>query len=438
MAPFDRQSVRRMIQFSLSCKFNYRLTCMDAMLGAGFFGMAVFLASIPAYIRSKTDDRSPFWHPVGKLAGQRLRRRVRLALSKRAYQFAWSLVLPTGLVGLLLSVLTWGTGDGQLAGSLRWDILGGYLLGAGLGFGGSYFLGLRKAIGEHLQAEAIQAAKAIARRGTLDDAELILGQAGSEPEIRKRLAAAIALRYLGTATGNAILEQLTHDACQEVRHAAKNSLENIQAVLSGQMRESVISLEQVALDYARLDSQLDIMVDATLKADLLIEYHRLKEIFDRVIYAQLPLRRSFPSVYCMDCRCRGEQLHFKDWAWVRCKRCKDVFGLKPGVVVVTGQIGGVEAWELHHGELKLSLWDREERKARGAELDRLEIVGLQDIAYDWAVSAVVEQLHTFVTYDAPRPYVVLTHYPLLSSNSYSLLRTIDPTLAAENHTPLND
>ncbi len=388
-----------------------------------------FLLSIPSYLKSRADDQSVFWRPNGKDAAQKLRKRAEIALSGKIVLFTWPLFLPSVLVLLLLTSLTWGTGTTRGLLGMRLDVVAGYLLGAGLAMGAAYALGLRHAIDSNLQAIATQACKAMARRGVLSDAEELLAQASQQPQARLRLGAAIALRYLGTTTGNEILQKLMHDPDEQVASKARNSLENIEAILSGQGRRSVIPLNQTMIDYNRMDSMLEATVDNTHRESLMADHYRLRNVFEETVFSQLPLRRSFPYLFCMDCHCRAEEVVYKDWAWVRCKRCKDVFGLKPGVVVVTGQVGGVDAWELRNGDLKLSLWNAEDRKARGAEIDVLEIVGGKDIDYDWAVSAVIEQLRAFLLHGEPKAHVKYLYNPTLSLNTMKLLRIVDKAVA---------
>lgn len=157
----------------------------------------------------------------------------------------------------------------------------------------------------------------------------------------------------------------------------------------------------------------------------MVQYHRLRETFDDTIYSQLPLRRAYHYLFCMDCLCRAEEVVFHDWSWVRCQRCKDVFARKPGVVHVIGEIGGVRGWELHQGILKMSLWEAEDLRARSAGIDALHIVGGQGLDDDWAISAVVGKLKDAGIGHAPASF---THRPPLSSNTLKLLRTLDDSI----------
>ncbi len=390
--------------------------------------MFVFWASIPTYLKSKSNDRSPYWRPTGKRSAQTLARRAAIALSPRGILFAWTPFLPSILVFLVATVITFGSGSGPYMTGFRWDILGGYLVGAVLAAGSAYVFGLGKAIRKDLQDVTNHAAKALARRGLLLDAERVLLAAADMPIRRVRLAAAIALRYVATEKGNATLNRLLQDGDRSVRDAAHSSLENIAGVLSGEYRLSVLPLEELCAEFEKVDSQLDIMIDTSHRAQLMLRYYRMSERFEEIIYSQLPLRRAYPHLFCMQCLCRTEEKVFKDWAWVRCIRCKDVFGLQPGVAVVTGQIGGVQDWELRNGNLEISLWDPEERKARGAEIDRLEVVGLQDFSYDWAVTAVIERLRAHALAGDCHVPIKLLHSPPLTENTLKLLRLVDPNM----------
>jgi hypothetical protein len=396
---------------------------MNALFGTALAGLATFLLSIPSYLRAKTDEHSPFWRPRGKSAAHKLARRVSIAMSRRGILLAWILFVPSLL--MLMALVALSIGSGSLSFPMRLGMIGSYLGGVVLGVGLGYLFGLGRSIRQGLLAVATQAGKAIARRGSTIDAERLLARAATRRQQHLRLAAAISLRYLGTSAGNATLEQLSQDPDPAVRNAAISSLHNIQAVLNGTERKSVIGLAEIAERFLQVEESLDFLVDGSNRSSILVEYHHLREIFEGVVYAQLPLRRVSPHLFCLDCLCRAEIQVFQDWSWVRCKRCLDVHGLKPNVVTVIGQIGGVSDWELHRDELRLSLWDVEDRKARGAEIDALEIVGQQEISYDWAVSAVVEQLRAYARDGECTVPIRFIHAPKIAPNTLNLLRLVD-------------
>ena len=156
------------------------------------------------------------------------------------------------------------------------------------------------------------------------------------------------------------------------------------------------------------------------------------EQMDEIVFSQLPLRRSFPAVYCKDCYSRGERMTYESWDWVRCRSCKEATGMYAGVQQIIGQIGGQDDWLLENGVLKVSLWDDVARKARAAQIDALEVLGGHDIQYDWAVGAVVQVLHNHSADASLRIPVRLSNAPALDANSLRLLQTLDAGMRNTN------
>ncbi len=153
---------------------------------------------------------------------------------------------------------------------------------------------------------------------------------------------------------------------------------------------------------------------------------------DEIVFSQLPLRRSFPAVYCLDCYSRGERMTYESWDWVRCTACKEATGMHAGVKHVIGQIGAQTDWQLENGVLRLSLWDDAARKARPAQIDSLELVGGHDLQYDWAVGAVVQVLHNRTADTNLRIPVHLSNTPALDANSLRLLETLNAGMRNTN------
>jgi hypothetical protein len=149
---------------------------------------------------------------------------------------------------------------------------------------------------------------------------------------------------------------------------------------------------------------------------------------DDIVFSQLPLRRAYPDVYCKNCFARGEHQQYEEWDWVRCRQCKEVHALHPGVRQVIGQVGGDADWDLQDGKLRINLWDESQRKAHAADLDVLQVLGGKAIHYDWAVSALVNALHNHDQAIGSRLAVQLVEAPALEANSLQLLKTLDQSL----------
>jgi hypothetical protein len=398
------------------------------------FGALVFLLSIPAYLRRKDTDRLNFWNPGGKTAATKLLKRVGWGLSRWRMLFSLSLFLPSLLVLTGLMVFSFKSGGSLGYDGLRLDMLGGYVLGVLSCFGLTYLLRLRKVFQTDQKQIAQQAANAIARKGSPQVAAQILDRAATTSDPQLRLAAAFSLRYVATTQAIATLGRLGQDSDQAVRKAAASSLENINAVLNGAGRQSILRLDDLCADFGRLSSRLELQVDEALRARLLIDYHHVKHQIDSMVFGQLPLLRADPDLFCENCYCRAEELHYLEWKWVRCKRCQDALALRTGVVEVIGQIGGVDAWDLQAGTLRLPLWDPEARQALGAEIDILEICGGRDFSYDWAIGAVLERLRAFSSTGEVHAKVRLVDQPTLDRNTLKLLRLVDPQLGSQHNT----
>ena len=80
------------------------------------------------------------------------------------------------------------------------------------------------------------------------------------------------------------------------------------------------------------------------------------------------------------------------------------------------------------GTLFLSLWDQENQSPMAAEIDALEVIGGQNIPYDLAVEAVLDNLGINSSSFESRISVILTEQPLLSSSSLEMLSNLDHAL----------
>ena len=265
----------------------------------------------------------------------------------------------------------------------------------------------------------------LVRRAKPADAGPILARWSEHKDPVVRMAAVAGLRELGTNSGIETLKRMGEDAEQRVALSAKDSLDDLLPVLRGKMMLSVRTMDIYVEEHKFLEKQQGSKSAAIGEspADKLLEITRQIE---EIVFSQLPLRRSFPDLFCEDCYSRAESLTYEEWEWVRCKVCHEVHGLKMGTVKIIGQIGGESNWMLDQGQLRVNLWDDLAHKARFGEVDILEIIGGKPINYDWAVNAVLEKIRNQNQGPANRISVKLSGNPALEVNTLHLLRSLDP------------
>jgi hypothetical protein len=312
-------------------------------------------------------------------------------------------------------------------------LLGGYFfaLGIGIGYGVAWAvafpLGMKMAHLEERQKVAVVAAKNLVRYGDLTVAEGTLLQLAGHRSPQMRLAAVYALKELGTKTSGEMLDQMADDPDPSVAAAARDSLIALKQVFQGHNLLSVRHLETYIEEHKFRSQQLR-NSNQVKRIDALQKLHEIEKSIEEIVFSQLPLRRSFPDLFCAKCLAKGEQLSYSDWQWVRCRHCHEVHDLKPGIRLAIGQIGGEKEWDLQGNVLRISLWNREKMLAKPADIDVLEIIGGKEMSYDWAVSAVVEKMYNLKEGFGSRIKVKLLQSPVLEANTLNLLKTLDPSL----------
>ena len=117
-------------------------------------------------------------------------------------------------------------------------------------------------------------------------------------------------------------------------------------------------------------------------------------------YAPAPLRKFLElnwklheaglEAYCIDHMKKGLKFKWGDVDFVRCPECNSIQPLRAPVQKVVGQIGGKGDWDLKDGVLTVQLWNDKDKKARFAEVDRIEVLPMDNV--DWPVAAVLEIL----------------------------------------------
>lgn len=282
--------------------------------------------------------------------------------------------------------------------------------------------------------------------------QLFLPLANSNSDISK-LVAIHGLRGTGTATAQKTLEMLSNDKSHHVAEEARlrntemgaaMRLENVLSVepLSIYVKEHTYWRKKVRSNKTITDYTSDPKPKPRAKGakpsrpsvndDPIAKLREISQSIDEIVYSQMGLRRSFPDVFCISCYARAESFNYIHWNWVSCKQCKDAHDLHPGVKKVIGQIGGDTDWSLKNGELIIGLWNEENHQARFAEADELEIIGGKSINYDWAISALVTQLHDRANGYGWKIAVRLLNDPVLEANTLQLLRNLDPSFQGPN------
>jgi hypothetical protein len=379
----------------------------------------MLFGSIRAMGRRKPTWMYGWFRPWGYRGEAGFLRRVKLALSPRNHFYALPLFAPLLMLGASWVAMSFITGGAPL------DFISGMMIGYAGATALAYPIDLSKSLAKYRQQIAIYAAQKLARRANPAITNEILVPLTQSPIPSLRIAAAMGLRELGTKDGGEALQLLTTDADASVANAANHAFGDLQAVYQGKGLLSVRTMETYVQEHAYLVRRLR---GKRAHKDSRKDLEKLDEItrqIDEIVFSQLPLRRSFPDVYCQNCYTRGEHQRYEEWDWVRCRQCREVHALRPGVRQVVGQIGGDAHWQLTDGVLHMSLWDDAQRKGRSADLDILEVVAGKPINYDWAVSVVVGKLHNQSPGVGSRIAVRLVGAPVLEANTLQLLKTLD-------------
>jgi hypothetical protein len=302
-----------------------------------------------------------------------------------------------------------------------------------LGFGPAFavgFLGLmglsdwmllRDGLGKLTQKVAIQAAERLAQQFPIGEVVPILARAAQARDRHVRIAAAWGYGKLPNDIGIKGLQGLLRDSDALVRNASAEA-----------GRSYLMRLDQTtALSLAPLDDHLQRYRKAL--ADAAVEVlagegaaKRLREAeaaIDKIVSSQSLLADAAPALYCRRCDRRPLAHSFQEWQWYRCPTCQDALDIAPGIVTVIGVIGGVPSDEPADGILRLVIWDDAHRSVLRADIDVLEIRGGHGIDYDWAVSAVLQDLHARNA--ATRLRVQLVGQPQLEGNTLRMLQAVD-------------
>ena len=246
------------------------------------------------------------------------------------------------------------------------------------------------------------------------------------PDTRSKIAAINGLLESTDPWAMKELQFMAKDPDKDVRAAAKDAIELLQTVLAGKSPKSLTTMENLKKRYLELEkvaqaAPLQMAVNRRMLGDF-------GESIDAIVYTQVAYRTAFPDLYCKTCLSRAEEQSFKEWQWVRCKRCHDVTDLMIGIQRVIGEIGGTPKWLRQENYLRLNLWDQELKTVQRAEIDELRIVGGINIDYDWAISAVVQKIQNQVETREGQIKVKINGELHLAQNTKHLLRSLDPNV----------
>ncbi len=278
---------------------------------------------------------------------------------------------------------------------------------------------------------AITAAKRLVEFAPVEQQRRVLVWIAGFPEAHIKIAAINGYMEKTDEWAVENLQMLRLNPSSLVQKAAEEAIELVEGIRKGNGIRSVLPLEELCAAYqANLDDVPGVQSSAVLKryekARIGVDQARLANQIDDIIYSQLTLREAYPIVYCKQCLSWSEEVSFREWNWIRCKRCLDVQHLVPGVFSVIGEIGGVNEWHLDNGILRIGIWDTVQRKATKAEVDALHVYPGGEFDYDWAISAVVQMIQNQMNSRVQQVPVTIHGKLELSQNTRHLLRSLDP------------
>ncbi|MCP4347794.1 MAG: HEAT repeat domain-containing protein [Desulfobacterales bacterium] len=236
----------------------------------------------------------------------------------------------------------------------------------------------------------------------------------NDPAVRE--IAAIALGKAGTDSPNVIeslvsaLNDQNENVCLSAAEALGNS-GNLDAVepLVAALKEkntfirmkAVKSLEKIG-ETTAIKPLIEISRAASLQVSDAARLAVIK-ILSPKNSLQIALQKAYPYLLCSVCFVRAEKIKVKPYmsetyTFIGCRHCNCCQRLIKGIRQTVGLIGGdIENFSVNGDRGFVSVWSEQEKKARNADIDILEIRESENISYDYAVNAVLITLKNDVS-----------------------------------------
>ncbi len=125
------------------------------------------------------------------------------------------------------------------------------------------------------------------------------------------------------------------------------------------------------------------------------------------------LWKNHPYLFCRKCVLRTKRIQktvglLETYEFIACRNCETCLYLIKNIRQVIGLIGSnIEDFYQNGDKIYISLWSEQEKKARNADIDVLEIRDTKGINYDYAINAVLVTLKNDAS--RPREYVKNIH-----------------------------
>jgi len=144
------------------------------------------------------------------------------------------------------------------------------------------------------------------------------------------------------------------------------------------------------------------------------------------------LIESYPNIICSTHYLRTEKKKimigiFKSITYVSCRHCNSFLTLIKDIKQIIGLISGdIEDSRVDGDKFYVNLWNEQEKEARNADIDILEVRNSSNISYDWAINDVVRKLQ-----DPSRPHDYLKKIPVVLRDSPPIPNDAMKTLKKE-------
>lgn len=279
----------------------------------------------------------------------------------------------------------------------------------------------------HLREMRINVAQAIIREDRMKLAEAVLMRGAIRNDPTVRWAVAKVLCEIPTTNSLRMLAQLRQDRDQEVAEVAELSHKTLEAQIGKSNSES-----EMPFDFDSFDSIVAKLQELTQMNEAeMEEIVQLQTQLDSIQNSQAALRNGFSLAFCSKCNLRAEKKKYQHWEFVTCSKCNNPHNLLLNIDTVVGQIGGDGKMTQIDGKLFLPIWDESRQTSIAADIDRLEIIGGQNISYDLAIATIWDNLEANTATGKPQLNVTLSQKPALNPQSLRLLHQLDLDLSLD-------